>query len=81
MNDKFDELAKSLAQSVTRRGALNKFGLGLAGLVLGMRGLANQAQAQGCKGPGKPCHRADECCSGICYGEGLHRNLHGHVCG
>jgi len=27
MNDKFDELAKGLVQSVTRRGALKKFGL------------------------------------------------------
>jgi hypothetical protein len=29
MNDKFDELARGLAQSVTRRSALKKFGLGL----------------------------------------------------
>ncbi len=29
MNNQFDELAKGLAQSVTRRGALKKFGLGL----------------------------------------------------
>ena len=34
MNDKFDELAKGLAQSVTRRGALKKFGIGLFGTVL-----------------------------------------------
>ena len=45
MNDKFDELAKGLAQSVTRRGALKKFGLGLAGIALASLGLANQAQA------------------------------------
>src|SRR6267143_3928303 len=30
MNHKFDELTKSLAQSVTRRAALKKFGVGLA---------------------------------------------------
>jgi len=30
MHDKFDELAKGLAQSITRRGALKKFGLGAA---------------------------------------------------
>ncbi len=30
MNDKFDELTKGLAQSVTRRGALRKFGVGEA---------------------------------------------------
>ena len=45
MNDKFDELAKGLAQSVTRRGALKKFGVGLAGAVLATLGLANKAQA------------------------------------
>ena len=28
MNNKFDELTKSMAQSVTRRAALKKFGVG-----------------------------------------------------
>ncbi len=45
MNDKFDELAKSLAQSVTRRQALRRFGIGLAGVVLASLGLANKAEA------------------------------------
>ena len=31
MNNKFDQLTKSVAQSLTRRGALKKFGVGLAG--------------------------------------------------
>src|SRR5438128_921203 len=35
MNNKFDELTKGLAQSVTRRGALKKFGVGLAELAPG----------------------------------------------
>ena len=34
MNSKFDELAKGLAQSVTRHGTLKKFGVGLAGIAL-----------------------------------------------
>jgi hypothetical protein len=38
MNDKFDELAKNMAQSVTRRGALKKFGVGLAGIALASLG-------------------------------------------
>jgi len=38
MNDQFDELAKALAQSVTRRGALMKFGLGLAAIALATLG-------------------------------------------
>jgi hypothetical protein len=34
MNDKFDDLAKGLAQSATRRQALRRFGVGLAGIAL-----------------------------------------------
>ena len=34
MNNQFDELTKNLAQSVTRRAALKKFGVGLAGMAL-----------------------------------------------
>ena len=46
MNTKFDELTRSLAQSVARRAALKKFGAGLAGMALACFGLANMAQAQ-----------------------------------
>src|SRR5215813_12229332 len=45
MINKFDELAKGMAQSVTRRGALKKFGIGVAGVVLGSLGFASNAQA------------------------------------
>ncbi len=45
MNEKFDELAKGLAQSVTRRRALKRFGLGLTGIALAWFGLANKAEA------------------------------------
>lgn len=45
MNNSFDELTKCMAQSVTRRGALKTFGVGLAGIALGWLGLANGAQA------------------------------------
>ena len=46
MNNKFDELARGVAQSVTRRGALKKFGVGLAGIALASLGLANKAEAK-----------------------------------
>ena len=46
MNDKFDELTKGLAQSVTRRGALKKFWLGLAAMLLATLGLTNKTEAQ-----------------------------------
>jgi hypothetical protein len=46
MNNKFDELTKGLAQSVTRCGALKKFGISLAGMALACFGLAEMALAQ-----------------------------------
>jgi len=46
MNNKFDELTKGMAQSVTRRGALKKFGVGLAGLALALLGLETNAHAE-----------------------------------
>jgi hypothetical protein len=44
MNNQFDELTKSLAQSVTRRAALKTLGLGLAGAAMARFGL-HQAHA------------------------------------
>jgi hypothetical protein len=46
MNHKFDELTKSMAQSVTRRAALKKFGVSLAGVALLCLGLATGVEAQ-----------------------------------
>ncbi len=43
MNNKFDELAKGLAQSVTRRQALKRLGVGLARMALACLGPANKA--------------------------------------
>jgi hypothetical protein len=60
MNNKFDELAKGLAQSVTRRAALKKFGVGLAGLALASLGLANKAQAR--HGPTGACRNGCNHC-------------------
>ncbi len=45
MNNHFDELTRSMAQSVTRRAALKKFGVGLAGMALACFGAANRAGA------------------------------------
>jgi len=76
MNNKFDELTKSMAQSVTRRAALKKFGLGLAGMALACFGLANMARADRtpkttCLQPGQACTSNSECCSGVCYNDGF----------
>ena len=72
MNNKFDELTKSMAQSVTRRAALKKFGVGLAGMALACFGLADAAKAGKikCLRPGQSCTSNSECCSGICYDDG-----------
>ncbi len=74
MNDKFDELAKGLAQSVTRRQALKRFGIGLAGMVLACLGLAGRAEAgpKPCLPPGSPCAPGvDVCCKGRCRYDAL----------
>ena len=72
MNDKLDELAKGLAQSATRRQALKKFGVGLAGLALACFALANKAEAKtfhckcnqpdyGCDAPDAPLNCLSMC--------------------
>ncbi len=71
MNNKFDELTKGLAQSVTRRGALKKFGVGLAGMALACFGLAGRARANNCRPTNYPCRNNNQCCSGICGIDGF----------
>ena len=60
---KFDQLAKGLAQSTTRRQALKKFGVGLAGMALACLGLAGAPQGKVCKNPSW-CKGNRECCPG-----------------
>ena len=69
MNEQFDELAKGLAASVTRRGALKKCGVGLAGIALAFLGLANKANATprpgsvgDCCNYNRPCSTGLICC-------------------
>ena len=66
MNNKFDELAKGMAQSVTRRGALKQFGVGLAGIALASLGLQNGASAAANKSP--HCEVANGVYTGKCVG-------------
>ena len=67
MNTKFDELTKSMAQSVTRRAALKKFGIGLAGMVLACFGVANKAEANPtCLPNGSQCRSNKQCCTFVC---------------
>jgi hypothetical protein len=64
MNNRLDELAKRMAQSATRRQALKRFSLGLAGMALACFGLVREAEASrskcvhrfgACDGYGLPC--------------------------
>jgi len=69
MNNKFDELTKSMAQSINRRQAFKKFSVGLTGMALACFGLADKAEAAkgGCKPGGSFCQHNSECCSGKCF--------------
>ena len=71
MNNQFDELTKSLAQSVSRRAALKQFGLGLAGMALACFGLVNRVHAtqgngQRCGDGYPPCPKNHICLNGHC---------------
>ena len=68
MNNKFDELTKQMAQSVTRRGALRKFGVGLTGMALACFGLESNAGVQSCV-TSQDCSGGQICCGGTCYSE------------
>jgi hypothetical protein len=52
--NQFDELAKDVAQPLTRRGALRNFGVSLAAILLASMGLASGVQA-------KPMHKKFKC--------------------
>ena len=62
MINKFDELAKSLAQSVTRRQAFQRLGISLAGVSLTVLGLANRAEARGRHHPTPACWKGCDRC-------------------
>jgi len=72
MNTSFDELTKTMAQSVTRKQALKKFGFGLASMALAWFGFTGKTYAGGCKKTGAICRAHYECCSGICDGLLIH---------
>jgi len=74
MSTKFDELTKAMSQSVTRRAAPKKFGIGLAGMALACFGLPNKVQAgHSCALSGGLCTKNNDCCTGYCRPD--------HTCG
>jgi hypothetical protein len=76
MENRFDALAKSLADSVSRREAVRRLGAGLAGLVLASLG-ARPAAAQGNRDCAHFCHSiftgdaAGHCSSDAAHGTGI----------
>ena len=76
MKNKFDELTKGLAQSVTRRAALKKFSLGLAGMALACFGLSTKAAAvkPSAGGKSRPPNWCDRSTNFCCC-----RNCHTHL--
>src|SRR5437899_132296 len=82
MDKQFDELSKSLAEGISRREALRKFGIGLAGVVLAAVGLATRAEACSTTSCG---HGAQDphCCPGFkCHtflADPLNGPRYGHV--
>ena len=79
MNNKFDELTKQMAQSVTRRAALKKFGVGIAGMALGCLGLVNKAVSQtACLPNAYGCTQNSDCCSGHCAWHWVYPLTQGH---
>jgi len=71
MNNKFDELAKGLAQSVTRRQALRRFGTGVGAFLLAAVGLPRNAYATKTKDNGKDMY------NGFCVVDGTTGTLSG----
>ena len=65
MNNNFDELTKGLAQSVTRRQALERFSAGLASVIFAWLGLVNNARA-GALPSRSGCTNNKDCASGVC---------------
>jgi hypothetical protein len=73
MNNQFDQLARSVAESVSRRQALRRFGAGLAASVLAAMGFASKAGADPgknwrchCKKPYWGCDPANLDCFAVC---------------
>src|ERR1051326_8738409 len=65
MDKQFDELSKSLAEGVSRRGGLKKFGFGLAVVLLAAVGIQGAASAKPCASSAD-CGKSQQCCGGTC---------------
>jgi hypothetical protein len=62
MAHRFDELAKALAEGMSRREALRRVGGGLVGVILAVFGASALDAAPPCRAMGKPCKQDEDCC-------------------
>jgi len=86
MDMQFDELSKSLAEGVSRREALRKFGMGLTAVLLAAVGLHSKVLGQNKVKPCSStpdCGGATQCCNGVCVKVTDNNNCGscGNVCG
>ncbi len=65
--DRFDDLARTLASTTSRRTVLKTLAGSAAGGLLALLGVGDTAATPGgCKASGKKCKEHDQCCSGDC---------------
>jgi hypothetical protein len=83
MSERFDELSRAVAESVSRREALRKLGTGLVSILLAALGLHGRAHAGGRCTTDADCGASQTCCDGRC--SSLHDDANcgfcGNVCG
>ena len=75
MKNQLDELPIGLAQSVTRRAALKKFGVGLAGMTLAVLGMGSKSEAAQ-----NPCQACLQGCFDYYQSRGYSRRAAGPLC-
>ena len=72
-SEKFDRIAKSLAQPASRRTAARVVAVGALGAAL-TRLMTPEAEARRCRKNGKPCERDRQCCSRECHNDVCRRD-------
>ena len=63
---RFDQMAKAMANGATRRGVLRGLAGGAAAGALALRGAGRVAADDDCKPVGKKCKKDAQCCSRVC---------------
>ncbi len=67
--DRFDDLARTLASTTSRRTVLKTLAGSAAGGLLALLGVGEVAADDTCKPAGKKCNKHAQCCSGNCVND------------